>query len=57
MRSNNSGRLLSNSQKLKCEQCGKTLLFIEYGKIEIKCPRCGHITLVEIKVMSNVATR
>lgn len=36
-------------KKLKCEKCGKTLLLIEYGKIEIKCPRCGHITILEIK--------
>ena len=44
-------------KKLKCEKCGKTLLLIEYGKLEIKCPRCGHITKIEIKVTSNVATR
>ena len=36
-------------KKLKCEKCGKTLLMIEYGKIEIKCPRCGHTTKLEIK--------
>ena len=44
-------------KKLKCEKCGKTLLLIEYGHIEIKCPRCGHKTTVEIRVTSNVATR
>ena len=44
-------------KKLKCEKCGKTLLFIEYGKVEIKCPRCGKKTTVEIKVTSDVATR
>lgn len=54
---NNSSKLSSNSQKLKCEQCGKTLLLIEYGKIEIKCPRCGHVSSIEIKVMSSAATR
>ena len=56
MQSNNSDRLLFKSQKLKCEQCGKTLLLIEYGKIEIKCPRCGHISKIEIKVTSSAAT-
>lgn len=40
-------------KKLKCEKCGKTLLLIEYGKIEIKCDRCGHISKVEIKVTSS----
>lgn len=57
MQLNGSGKLSFNSQKLKCEQCGKTLLLIEYGKIEIKCPRCGHISRIEIKVMSSAATR
>ena len=37
-------------KKLKCEKCGNTLLLIEYGKLEIKCPRCGLISKVEIKV-------
>ena len=44
-------------KKLKCESCGKTLLLIEYGKLEIKCPRCGHITKVEIKVTSTPPRR
>ena len=57
MQLNGSSKLSFNSQKLKCEQCGKTLLLIEYGKIEIKCPRCGHISRIEIKVMSSAATR
>ena len=34
---------------LKCDQCGKSLLKIEYGKLEIKCPRCGHIVKITIK--------
>ena len=34
---------------LKCDKCGKSLLKIEYGNIEIKCPRCGNIVKVEIK--------
>lgn len=40
-------------KKLKCEKCGKTLLYIEYGKLTIKCPRCGHITILEIKYKGN----
>jgi len=36
---------------LKCEKCGKSLLKIEYGNIEIKCPRCGYI--VKVKITSN----
>lgn len=57
MQSSNSSKPSSDYRKLKCERCGKTLLLIEYGKIEIKCPRCGHISSVEIKVTSNIATR
>lgn len=34
---------------LKCEKCGKSLLKIEYGKLEIKCPRCKNIITVEIE--------
>lgn len=34
--------------KLKCSKCGRTLLILEYGKIEIKCPRCGHVHKIEI---------
>ena len=44
-------------KKLKCETCGKTLLLIEYGKLEIKCPRCGRVTKVEIKVTSTPPRR
>lgn len=40
-------------KKLKCEKCGKTLLLIEYGKIEIKCPRCGHTSHIEIKQITS----
>lgn len=36
-------------KKLKCDRCGKTLLMIEYGKLEIKCPRCGNLIKIEIK--------
>lgn len=37
-------------KKLKCEKCGNTLMLIEYGKLEIKCPRCGRISKVHITV-------
>ena len=43
-------------KKLKCEKCGKTLLLIEYGNIEIKCPRCGHLTQIEIKLTQLMET-
>ena len=33
--------------KIRCLVCGKTLLLLEYGKLEVKCPRCGHITRIE----------
>ena len=38
---------------LKCPKCGKSLLRIEYGKIEIKCPRCRHVVNVEIEYKGN----
>ena len=34
-------------EKIRCTECGRTLLLIEYGKIEIKCPRCGKIIKIE----------
>ena len=34
-------------QKLTCPDCGKTLMLIEYGSLEIKCPRCGAILEIE----------
>lgn len=40
-------------KKLKCEKCGKTLLLIEYGKLEIKCPRCGCLSKIEIKQVTS----
>lgn len=36
-------------KRLKCSKCGKTLMLIEYGKLEVKCPRCGESHKVEIK--------
>lgn len=35
-------------KKVKCEYCGLTLLLMEYGKIEIKCPRCKKIVKLEV---------
>ena len=38
-------------EKLRCPKCGKTLLWIKEGRIEAKCPRCGHIVRIDyIKV-------
>lgn len=34
-------------KKIRCTECGKTLLLMEYGKVEVKCQRCGHIMKVE----------
>lgn len=42
-------------KRLKCEKCGKTLLLIEYGKLAIKCPRCGLESKVEIKEVNEQA--
>lgn len=30
-------------EKIKCKNCGRTLLLLKYGELEIKCPRCGRI--------------
>lgn len=35
--------------KVRCAHCGQTLLIIDYGKLEIKCPRCKEINKIEIK--------
>lgn len=40
---------MQKMQKIRCTECRKTLLLMEYGKIEIKCPRCGHIMNIEHK--------
>lgn len=34
-------------KKIRCTDCGRTLLLIDYGRIEIKCPRCGHVMEIE----------
>lgn len=44
-------------KKLKCEVCGQTLLLIEYGKLAIKCPRCGHKETIEIRQVNEQSPR
>ncbi len=34
-------------KKIRCTECARMLLLIEYGRVEIKCPRCGHIMKIE----------
>lgn len=36
-------------EKIKCKQCGQTLLLAEYIKAEMKCPRCKYINKIEIR--------
>ena len=43
-------------KKITCKQCGQTLLFAEYVKGEIKCPRCREINQIEIKKTEHRAT-
>lgn len=34
-------------KKLSCPECGRTLMLIESGRLEIKCPRCGAIVKID----------
>ena len=34
--------------KVRCCNCGRVLLLIEFGKLRIKCPKCGHINGINI---------
>lgn len=34
-------------EKVKCPECGRVLLWIDHGLLEIKCPRCGAILRIE----------
>ncbi len=45
-------------RKLVCS-CGQTLLFYDYAKIEIKCPRCKKIIKLDTadKIKSRKGTR
>ena len=40
-------RKVRKIEKIKCEKCGHTLLFVEVVKGEIKCPRCKKINKIE----------
>lgn len=35
--------------KQTCPECKRTLQLIEYGKGQIKCPRCGHVIEYEMR--------
>lgn len=43
-----AGRELVEIEKIRCWQCGQTLLLAEYVKGEIKCPRCKKINKLEM---------
>ncbi|MFR8559633.1 MAG: zinc finger domain-containing protein [Acutalibacteraceae bacterium] len=50
----NSGRCLwqwqvRNIDKIKCENCGQTLMYADYAKAEIKCPRCKTINKIQME--------
>ncbi|WP_320915690.1 Com family DNA-binding transcriptional regulator [Enterocloster bolteae] len=34
-------------EKITCTLCNKTLLYAEYVKGEIKCPRCGTVNKIK----------
>lgn len=40
---------MQEMHKQICPDCGRTLQLIEYGKGQIKCPRCGHVITYEIE--------
>lgn len=44
-------------EKIKCEECGHTLLFAEVVKGEIKCPRCKKINKIEYPAKGRVQRR
>ena len=41
-------------EKVRCCECGRVLLLIEFGKLRIKCPKCGHINGINIDKQSPV---
>lgn len=47
-----------NMIKVKCSECGQTLCRANLmdGEVEIKCPRCKRITLIESKIKSREST-
>lgn len=40
--------------KIKCCDCGKTLMYVEIVKGEIKCPRCGTTNRIEYPAKGRV---
>jgi uncharacterized Zn finger protein (UPF0148 family) len=39
--------------KQTCPDCGRTLQLIEYGRGQIKCPRCGRVITYHIVKKGN----
>ncbi len=35
--------------KIKCKNCGQTLLFANHADIEMKCPRCKKINKIKME--------
>ncbi|NBH61568.1 Com family DNA-binding transcriptional regulator [Anaerotruncus sp. 80] len=35
--------------KIKCKNCGQTLLFANHADIEMKCPRCKKINRIKME--------
>lgn len=48
---------MDNMRKLMCPKCSRTLMQIEFGKLEIKCPRCGEIIKVTIDKVKSTDER
>ena len=44
---------MQKMQKQICPDCGRTLQLIEYGRGQIKCPRCGHVITYHIVKKGN----
>lgn len=44
-------------EKIKCPNCGKTLMFANSADVEIKCPRCKEIINIKYPKTEPIATR
>lgn len=44
-------------EKIKCDECGHTLLFAEVMRGEIKCPRCKKINKIIYPAKGRVQRR
>nr|DAV86792.1 MAG TPA: DNA-directed RNA polymerase [Caudoviricetes sp.] len=44
-------------EKIRCTRCGHTLLFANYIKGEMKCPRCKKINKIEYPAKGRVQRR